>query len=77
MPSAEMAEKLTGQLGKPMTAENVRKSLQRAHTKFAELMLDQVAESLDDPSPEELEAELNALDLLRYCRSALDRRKKA
>jgi len=77
MPSGEMADNLTKQLGKPMTAENVRKSLQRAHGKFAELLLDQVAESLDDASPESLEAELNALDLLRYCRSALEQRKKA
>jgi RNA polymerase sigma-70 factor (ECF subfamily) len=77
MPSGEMASKLAEQLGKPMTAENVRKSLQRAHGKFAELLLDQVAESLADPNPEDLEAELTALDLLRYCRSALARRKKA
>jgi DNA-directed RNA polymerase specialized sigma24 family protein len=76
MPSGEMASKLSGQLGKPMTAENVRKSLQRAHAKFAELLLDQVAESLADPSHEDLEAELTALDLLRYCRSAFDRRKE-
>src|SRR5688572_28432089 len=42
MQSGEMAERLTAQLGKSMTAENVRKSLQRAHSKFAELLLDQV-----------------------------------
>ena len=71
--SAEMAERLSQQLGKPMTAENVRKTLQRAHAKFAELLLDQVGESLDDPTADDLEAELKALDLLKYCRSALDR----
>ncbi len=71
MPSPEMAQRLGEQLGKPMTPENVRKSLQRAHAKFAELLLDQVAESLDEPTDEELEGELQALDLLRYCRSAL------
>jgi DNA-directed RNA polymerase specialized sigma24 family protein len=76
MPSNEMAERLTAELGKPMTGENVRKSLQRAHGKFAELLLDQVAESLDDPTPEDLAAELEALDLLRYCKSALDRRRE-
>ena len=76
MPSGEMAERVSAQLGKPMTAENVRKSLQRAHAKFAELMLDQVADSLDDPTVEELEGELEALDLLRYCRSALDKRRE-
>jgi RNA polymerase sigma factor (sigma-70 family) len=73
MPSPEMAKRLTERLGKPMTPENVRKSLQRAHAKFAELLLDQVADSLEDPTPEELEDELRALDLLRYCRSALEK----
>jgi hypothetical protein len=69
-----MAERLTGQLGRPMTAENVRKAIQRAHGKFADLLLALVAESLDDATPATLEEELRALDLLKYCRSALDRR---
>jgi RNA polymerase sigma-70 factor (ECF subfamily) len=76
MPSPEMAQRLTELLGKPMTPENVRKSLQRAHAKFAELLLDQVAESLDDPTGDALEGELQALDLLRYCRSTLEQRRK-
>jgi DNA-directed RNA polymerase specialized sigma24 family protein len=76
MPSGEMAERASAQLGKPMSAENIRKSLQRAHAKFADLMLDQIADSLHEPTIEELEAELQALDLLRYCRSTLDRRRE-
>ena len=75
LPSSEMAEKLTQQLGRPITAENVRKTIQRAHAKFADLLLEQVAESLDEPTADELEAELKELDLLRYCQSALDRRR--
>jgi len=50
-------------------------ALQRAHTKFAELLLDQVAVSLTEPSATQLAEELRALDLLKYCRSALERRK--
>jgi RNA polymerase sigma-70 factor (ECF subfamily) len=73
MQSPEMADRLTAQLGKPMTPENVRKTLQRAQAKFADLLLDRVAESLDDPAAN-LEAELKELDLLRYCRTALVRR---
>jgi RNA polymerase sigma factor (sigma-70 family) len=76
IPSTQMSDRLTQELGKPMSAENVRKSLQRAHGKFAELLLDQVADSLDEPSVEDIEGELQALDLLRYCRSALDRRRE-
>ena len=75
MPSPEMAGRLTEQLGRSITPENVRKSLQRAHAKFAELLLEQVAQSLDDPTDDELEEELRAIDLLRYCRTALDRRR--
>ena len=73
LPSGDMAERLGRQLGRPMTAENVRKTIQRAHSKFADLMLELVAESLDEPTHESLEEELKALDLLRYCRSALMR----
>ena len=75
MQSPEMAERLTAELGKPMSPENDRKTLQRAQAKFADLLLDQVSDSLDDPATD-LEAELRDLDLLKYCRSALERRKK-
>jgi DNA-directed RNA polymerase specialized sigma24 family protein len=75
MQSPEMAEKASKQLGRPITPENVRKSLQRAHARFAELLLDQVEKSLDDPTDDDLKAELEALDLLRYCRSAVEKRK--
>lgn len=73
MTSTEMAQRLTGQLGKPINAALVRKSLQRAHDKFADLLIDEVAQTLQTPSAEELRIELEALDLLRYCRSALER----
>jgi DNA-directed RNA polymerase specialized sigma24 family protein len=75
MQSPEMAERASKQLDRPMTPENVRKSLQRAHARFAELLLDQVEESLDNPAPGDLEAELEALDLLRYCRTVVEKRK--
>jgi hypothetical protein len=76
MPSPLMAEQLTLQLGKPIAAALVRKALQRAHEKFADLLLDEVAASLETATPAELAQELSALDLLRYCRSALERRKQ-
>lgn len=75
MASSEMAEKLTTQLGKEISAPLVRKSLQRAHDKFADLLLDEVAVSMEASTKEELTQELKELDLLRYCTSALDRRK--
>lgn len=74
MTSAAMAEQLTKDLGKPMSAANVRKALQRAHDRFADLLLDEIACSLGTWNPEELRAELIELDLLKYCQHALKRR---
>src|SRR5262249_38071050 len=56
--SAQMAERLGAALGKRLTAVGVRQLVHRAREKFAELLLDDVAESLADPTPEQLEQEL-------------------
>jgi RNA polymerase sigma-70 factor (ECF subfamily) len=74
VPSAQMAEQLSTQLGTRMSSDQVRKALQRSRVKFAELLLEEVATSLENPSHEELAGELSELDLLKYCRSALERR---
>jgi RNA polymerase sigma-70 factor (ECF subfamily) len=75
MPSAEIAEKLQTTLGREMTAACVRKNLQRAHERFADLLVDEVAQSLDNAQGESLNQELRELDLLKYCQSAIARRK--
>lgn len=74
--STEMATRLTEQLRleRPLTETSVRKVLQRAREHFAEAMLDEVAASLGEHTPEQLEQELIDLDLLSYCRSALAKR---
>jgi len=74
MPSGELAEQLSTTLGKPVTAANARKMLERAHIKFADLLVQEVACSLEDAPQAELEKELKELDLLKYCQSALSRR---
>lgn len=74
VPSAEAAGRLAGPLGKPLTAAGVRKTLERARDKFADLLLDEMAESVDPPTRERLEEELVELELLSYCHGALDRR---
>jgi hypothetical protein len=73
--SHEIADQLGRELGKPLTAANVRKTLERARDRFADLLLDEVAHSLADPTPEQLEEELIDLHLLDHCRSALERRR--
>jgi RNA polymerase sigma factor (sigma-70 family) len=73
--SQEMAEQLSRLLGKPLSAAGVRKMLERARDRFADLLLDEIAQAVSDPSVEHLEEELIDLNLLEYCRSALERRR--
>jgi RNA polymerase sigma-70 factor (ECF subfamily) len=76
MTSGEMAGTIARQINRPMNAAGARKALERGHWKFADLLLDEVAATLADPQLDDIEAELRELDLLRYCKSALERRRK-
>jgi hypothetical protein len=76
MTSAQLAERLSVEMGKPFSALAVRKSLERAHRKFAELLLEEVALSLETNATDLIEDEMRELDLLRYCRSVWERQKK-
>jgi RNA polymerase sigma-70 factor (ECF subfamily) len=71
--SAQMAEQLAGPLGKALTAPGVRKTLERARDRFADLLLDEIAQGLDVPSVERLEEELIDLELYAQCKGALER----
>jgi RNA polymerase sigma factor (sigma-70 family) len=73
--SAEMAEQLSQLLGKPLTAAGVRKTLERARDRFADLLLEEIAQALREPTLENLCAELIDLNLLEHCREALERRR--
>ena len=73
--SAQMAEQLAARLGKPVSAAGVRQTLHRARDRFADLLLDEVAQTLGRSAVEDLEQELIDLDLLTYCQPALDRRR--
>jgi RNA polymerase sigma factor (sigma-70 family) len=75
MRSPQMAKLLTVQLGKPFTAAGVRQILHRAREKFAKLLLEEVAELLEQPSAECLHEELVELGLFEYCRPALTRQR--
>lgn len=74
--SAQLAERLTVRLGKPMTAEAVRVLVHRARDRFAECLITAVAESIDDDSADAIEEELIDLRLLEYCRDTLQKRRK-
>lgn len=76
MRSPDLAEGLTAKLGKPINAGAVRVLLHRARERFAELLLEEVGESLSSSSLDDLEQELIDLELHDYCRPALDKLRK-
>ncbi|MCI0459521.1 MAG: sigma-70 family RNA polymerase sigma factor [Gemmataceae bacterium] len=71
--SAQMAEQLSAVLGKEVNAPWVRQTLHRARERFADFLIEEVAQTLEGPSGEELEQELIDLQLLDYCKPALER----
>lgn len=75
--STEIAVQLGSQLGRPLNATAVRVLIHRAREMFAQHLLDLVLDSLDNPSLDELEQELVELNLLEYCRPALQQRRVA
>jgi RNA polymerase sigma-70 factor (ECF subfamily) len=68
--SNEMAEQLGARLGKSFSAEALRQALHRAREKFAELLIAEVAQSLETDDPDRIEQELLDLGLFPYCRGA-------
>lgn len=71
---AEMANRLSDILDRPLSDAATRQTLHRARGQFADLLLDEVSRTLGAPSNEELTQELSELRLLDYCKSALQRR---
>jgi RNA polymerase sigma-70 factor (ECF subfamily) len=74
--SAQMAEVLSKRLGRQVNDNWVRQVLLRARARYVDLLLDEVAASLLDPSLDQLEDELIALGLFESCREGLHRRAK-
>jgi RNA polymerase sigma-70 factor (ECF subfamily) len=72
--STELAEELGRRLGKAYSVPAVRTALYRARERFSDLLLDEVVQSLENPTVQDLEDELRDLGLLSLCRAALERR---
>jgi RNA polymerase sigma-70 factor (ECF subfamily) len=72
--SPQMAEQLSESLGKAVSADWVRQTLHRARLRFAELLVDEVAQTLVNPSKEDLDRELADLKLLVYCQPSREER---
>jgi RNA polymerase sigma-70 factor (ECF subfamily) len=75
MRAPQLAEELSARLGRMFTAAGVRQILHRAREKFAALLLEETAHSLESPTAEHLAEELAELGLLDYCRPALEQRR--
>jgi DNA-directed RNA polymerase specialized sigma24 family protein len=73
MHSPEMAERISKDLGRPISAGGLRMALQRARDRFVEFLLEEVAGSLKASAADQLEQELIDLGLFEYCRPALKR----
>jgi RNA polymerase sigma-70 factor (ECF subfamily) len=64
----ELAAHVSGVHGKPASAAAARQCLRRARDRFANLLIDEVAHSLDEPNEEAVQEELRDLGLMQYCR---------
>jgi RNA polymerase sigma-70 factor (ECF subfamily) len=69
----DMARQLSDRLGHEPAAAWLYKHLHKARQKFADLLVAEVAQTLDCPGVQELGEELAELGLLQWCRPALDR----
>jgi len=69
--SEQMAGQLSDRLGRAVNAAWVRQTLHRAREKFAEALVDEVLQTLENPTVSELEQELIDLGLMEYCRPLL------
>lgn len=72
MRSAELADALSADVGKPISSANVRVLLHRSREKFSGLLIETISDSLDSNSYDDIEAELADLQLLDYCHAALE-----
>jgi hypothetical protein len=63
----ELAQMLTASLGKPVSAVWVRKQLQKARRRLCPLLLAHVAETLENPTLENILEEMAELELSTYC----------
>jgi RNA polymerase sigma factor (sigma-70 family) len=68
MPAEQMLAELATEVGKPLTADNLRQILHRARKVFADALLREVAQSLADPTLEAVQQELYDLELASYFR---------
>ena len=66
-----LAGKISQELGKPISAGSGRVLVHRSREKFAFLLIENIADSLEHATADAIESELIDLQLIDYCRDAL------
>jgi hypothetical protein len=69
--SSELAARTSLLAGRPIRADAFRKQVSRARLLFAQALVDEVAQTLDKPTPAEVQEELMELSLWQYVRNYL------
>lgn len=64
--SVKLAERASNQIGRPLRADAFRKQLSRARRMFAEVLVNEVAETLENATPELVEEELRQTGLMHF-----------
>ncbi|QDV39467.1 hypothetical protein [Tautonia plasticadhaerens] len=72
----QIVERLSTQRGIHVKEDWVRQAKKRAWASFADHLIDEVASTLESGDLDVLEEELIDLDLLKYCQSALKKRRR-
>jgi hypothetical protein len=69
--SDDLAQRLSQKLGKTVTPPALRQQLRRARVQFADLVIAELSQGIDDPTPKKIQEELQFLGLLHYIRDLL------
>jgi RNA polymerase sigma factor (sigma-70 family) len=69
--STALASRLSATRGREINAAGYRQQLKRARTRFAEFLVEEIADGLDQPSLDSVQDELIAVGLLDYIRDVL------
>jgi len=69
--SGQLAARVSRLCGRTIQPEAFRKQVSRARRLFAELLVSEIASTLDDPTPLKVEEELIDLDVMKYVQSFL------
>ena len=69
--STQLAGELSSRIGREVKSDSFRQQLKRARQRFAETLLAELRDGLDDPSPERIHDEVVALGLYPWLRDKL------